>query len=124
MNIDMPTFSTKLKVHETRVRSRPNEGLGPKTHWKLRFKALPGGSPGTHLVAFDVTLDGRRYGQRFDAIINVAGNAGTSRPRNRRTKPIRHDLAPLPIQATADRGSTHPHNQLSVDLAARAATSC
>lgn len=44
------------------------------------FKALPGGSPGTHLVAFDVTLDGRRYGQRFDAIINVAGDAGTSRP--------------------------------------------
>lgn len=44
------------------------------------FKALPGASPGVHLVAFDVTLDGRRYGQRFDAIVNVAADADTSRP--------------------------------------------
>jgi len=39
------------------------------------FKALPGVSPGVHLVALDVTLDGRRYGQRFDAILNVTQDA-------------------------------------------------
>jgi glyoxylase-like metal-dependent hydrolase (beta-lactamase superfamily II) len=44
------------------------------------FKALPEASPGVHLVAFDVTLDGRRYGQRFDAIVNVGANARAPRP--------------------------------------------
>jgi hypothetical protein len=44
------------------------------------LKALPGGSPGVKLVAFDVTLGGRRYGQRFDAIVNVTEDAATPRP--------------------------------------------
>jgi hypothetical protein len=44
------------------------------------FKALPEATPGLRLVAFDVTLDGHRYGERFDAIINVSEVAGAPRP--------------------------------------------
>ena len=38
----MPTFQVRLVVHETRVRSRSNEGLGPVTLWNLRSKAFTG----------------------------------------------------------------------------------
>jgi len=37
----------------------------------FRLKATPSARPGVHIVAFDVTLDGRRYGQRFDLIVGV-----------------------------------------------------
>lgn len=37
----------------------------------LRLRAEPGAIPGVRLVAFDVTLDGRRYGERFDLVLNV-----------------------------------------------------
>jgi hypothetical protein len=69
-----PGLIAEPAVLEGRLGSRARESF------LVVFKALPGGSPGTQLVAFDVTLDGRRYGQRYDALINVAGNAGTPRP--------------------------------------------
>jgi hypothetical protein len=33
--------------------------------------AAPDAAPGVRLVALDVTLAGRRYGQRFDAIVEI-----------------------------------------------------
>jgi hypothetical protein len=32
-------------------------------------------------VAFDVTLDGRRYGERFDMIVNVTPEANVHRSK-------------------------------------------
>jgi predicted secreted protein len=39
----MPTFQKKLEVNETRVKSGFHEGLGAKTHWNFRFKAVSEG---------------------------------------------------------------------------------
>jgi hypothetical protein len=38
---------------------------------RFRLKATHAARPGVHIVAFDVTLDGRRYGERFDLIVGV-----------------------------------------------------
>jgi len=37
----------------------------------LQVSATPDAKPGVHMVAFDVTLDGKRYGQWFDIIVCV-----------------------------------------------------
>ena len=37
----------------------------------FQLRAAPDARPGVHLVAFDVTLDGRRYGQQFDLLVGV-----------------------------------------------------
>jgi len=38
---------------------------------KLRLSAAPDVKPGVYIVAFDVTLDAKRYGQWFDMILSV-----------------------------------------------------
>ncbi len=47
--------------------------LGPEKRRPFPFKlvAAKDADPGVHLVAFDTTIDGRRYGQRFDLIVSV-----------------------------------------------------
>jgi len=37
----------------------------------VRLMAGPGAAAGVGIVAFDITLDGRRYGERFDFIVQV-----------------------------------------------------
>jgi glyoxylase-like metal-dependent hydrolase (beta-lactamase superfamily II) len=37
----------------------------------LRLRAATDAQPGVHIVGFDVTLDGRRYGERFDCVVNI-----------------------------------------------------
>jgi hypothetical protein len=37
----------------------------------FRLQAAPDAKAGVHLVAFDVTLDGQRYGERFDLVVGV-----------------------------------------------------
>jgi glyoxylase-like metal-dependent hydrolase (beta-lactamase superfamily II) len=69
-----PGLAAEPSVLEGRLASRARESF------PVVFKAVPGTNPGVHLVAFDITLDGRRYGQRFDAIVNVTEDAGTPRP--------------------------------------------
>jgi hypothetical protein len=39
--------------------------------YKARVSAAADAAPGVRLVGLDVTLDGRRYGQRFDAVVEV-----------------------------------------------------
>jgi hypothetical protein len=46
------------------------EGASRKA-FAVRLRATPDAEPGVRLIAFDVTLDGRRFGQRFDCIIEV-----------------------------------------------------
>jgi glyoxylase-like metal-dependent hydrolase (beta-lactamase superfamily II) len=51
-----------------------DEKLAKSSHatFPIRLHARTDASPGVHLVAFDLTLDGRRFGERFDCIVNVA----------------------------------------------------
>ena len=46
--------------------------------YPVRIQVPADAAPGVHLVAFDVTLDGRRYGEWFDLIVGV--NAGQALP--------------------------------------------
>jgi glyoxylase-like metal-dependent hydrolase (beta-lactamase superfamily II) len=48
------------------LRVSPERAEGP-----FRLKVTGGGAPGVKLVAFDVTLGGRRLGERFDLIVEV-----------------------------------------------------
>jgi glyoxylase-like metal-dependent hydrolase (beta-lactamase superfamily II) len=39
--------------------------------YPVRVQASANASAGTHLIAIEVTLDGRRYGERFDCIVGI-----------------------------------------------------
>lgn len=75
-------FRARAQQHRIAVHAPP--GLAPdpaelqgevaaesRAAFKLALRAAPDAKPGVHLVAFDVTLDGRRYGQLFDLIVEV-----------------------------------------------------
>lgn len=38
----------------------------------VQLRAEPGAEPGLRIVGFDITLDGRRYGQWFDMLVDIA----------------------------------------------------
>jgi len=66
----------RLFKPESKVRIVPRAGSGltvsPAVHEGGSFPlTVTGGTPGVRRVAFDVTLDGRRYGERFDLIVEV-----------------------------------------------------
>jgi hypothetical protein len=47
--------------------------VGPQStgHFQLRLSAAPDLKPGVYIIAFDATLDGKRYGQWFDMILSA-----------------------------------------------------
>lgn len=49
----------------------------------FRLRAASDVSAGVHLVAFDVTLDGKRYGERFDLIVGVEPTPVASQQESR-----------------------------------------
>jgi glyoxylase-like metal-dependent hydrolase (beta-lactamase superfamily II) len=93
-NIVRPGEQLLLKLHVRNFRSRPQthrieihappgliaetrtvEGkLAPDTRqgFPVQLRAEPDAAPGVRVVAFDITLDGRRYGQYFDCIVNIS----------------------------------------------------
>jgi glyoxylase-like metal-dependent hydrolase (beta-lactamase superfamily II) len=82
LRLHVRNFQPDWQAHRIEIHAPPGlvaepaviEGrLGGVTREAFPFtlKALPGATPGIHLVAFDVTLDGRRYGERFDLIVGL-----------------------------------------------------
>jgi glyoxylase-like metal-dependent hydrolase (beta-lactamase superfamily II) len=52
-------------------------GGASRRSFPIRVKAAPDAPPGVRIVALDVTLDGRRYGEWFDFVVGVeSGKAG------------------------------------------------
>ena len=49
----------------------------------VRLKATADAAPGVRLVAFDVTLDGQRYGEWFDLVVGVGPSTASIRASNR-----------------------------------------
>jgi glyoxylase-like metal-dependent hydrolase (beta-lactamase superfamily II) len=49
---------------------------GSRQSFPIRVGLAPGTSPGTRIVALDVTLDGKRYGEWFDFVVGVGAEAG------------------------------------------------
>jgi hypothetical protein len=82
LDVHVRNFRARPQAHRIRVDAPP--GLVPepgeltgelpaesRRPFKLRLRAPPDAEPGVRLVAFDVTLDGRRYGPWFDCIVQV-----------------------------------------------------
>ena len=69
--------SHRIEIHTPRgLRADPEVLEGTlaaesRQSFFIRLQASADVGPGVRLVAFDVTLDGRRYGERFDMIVNV-----------------------------------------------------
>ncbi|MHB8955246.1 MAG: MBL fold metallo-hydrolase [Pirellulaceae bacterium] len=69
--------SHRIEVHPPAdLSSEPSvlEGVIAATsrqEFTIRLQAAATAAPGIHIVAFDVTLDDRRYGEWFDLIVNV-----------------------------------------------------
>jgi glyoxylase-like metal-dependent hydrolase (beta-lactamase superfamily II) len=72
-----PGWSAEPAVLEGRL---PGES---RRAFPVRLHAGAATPPGAHLVAFDVTLDGQRYGQRFDVLVEVTPHAPTQTPASR-----------------------------------------
>jgi len=60
-----PGLTTDIPVFEGVIEGESRKQL------PFRMKAAPSARGGVHIVAFDVTLDGHRYGERFDLIVGV-----------------------------------------------------
>lgn len=93
VRLHVRNFQRSRQAHRILIHTPPGLVAGPpviegrlagqaRESFPVVFRALPGASPGVHLVALDVTLEGRRYGQRFDAIVDVGANADAPRPRD------------------------------------------
>ena len=75
-------FRSRVQTHHVEVHtpaglsaesSRLDGELPAETRkpFKVKLSAGADAAPGVRIVAFDVTLDGRRYGEIFDAIVEV-----------------------------------------------------
>jgi len=82
VDVHVRNFRARPQAHRIEVHAPP--GLVPepgelkgelpaesRKPFKLRLRAAADAKPGVHIVAFDVTLDGRRYGEWFDLIAEV-----------------------------------------------------
>ena len=76
----------RIEVHTPEgVRAEPAvlEGIltsESRAIFPIRLKAASDAAPGVHVVAFDVTVDGRRHGERFDLIVGVASTPAPRSP--------------------------------------------
>jgi len=71
------------RPQKVRVDFRAGPGLEPppgllselagesRSAYKVRLRAAPGAAPGVSIVGLDVTRDGRRLGEWFDAVVEV-----------------------------------------------------
>jgi glyoxylase-like metal-dependent hydrolase (beta-lactamase superfamily II) len=80
--VHVRNFRARKQVHRIEVHGPAGlsadpavlEGeLAPETRrpFPLRLSAAAGAKPGVHIVAFDATLDGKRYGEWFDLVVEV-----------------------------------------------------
>ena len=66
VEVDAPPGLTSLNPHIAGTLQKSSRIVFP-----VRLRADKDAATGVHLVAFDVTLDGRRFGQRFDCIVEI-----------------------------------------------------
>lgn len=77
VDVHIRNFRSRPQKHRIEVRGLPSEPavlegeLPAETRRPSKIRVRGEGEPGVKIVAFDVTLDGRRYGERFDLIVEV-----------------------------------------------------
>jgi glyoxylase-like metal-dependent hydrolase (beta-lactamase superfamily II) len=82
ITVTVRNFRDREQKHRIKIQTPPGiiaepavlEGsLAPETRKKftVQLRATQGAKPGVNIVAFDVTLDGKRYGQWFDCVVEI-----------------------------------------------------
>ena len=82
IQLHVRNFNSRAQRHRIEVHTPPGliaetpllEGTLAKSSraaYPVRLRATPDAAAGVHLVAFDVTLDGRRFGERVDGILEM-----------------------------------------------------
>jgi glyoxylase-like metal-dependent hydrolase (beta-lactamase superfamily II) len=82
LNLHVRNFRSHPQNHRIAVHTPPGISAEPsiltgslppnsRDQFPIRFRVAADAPPGVNIVAFDVTLDGHRYGELFDAIVGV-----------------------------------------------------
>jgi glyoxylase-like metal-dependent hydrolase (beta-lactamase superfamily II) len=82
LTVHVRNFRPNPQIHRIAIHTPPGIVAEPavlegqlngesRRAFPVRLSAAAGASPGVNLVALDVTLDGRRYGEWFDLIVRV-----------------------------------------------------
>src|SRR2546425_7044635 len=80
IQLHVRNFNSRMQTHHIEIHTPPGlsaeiplvEGKLSKNSgaaFPIRLRATTDAQTGVHIVAFDVTLDGRRFGERFDCIV-------------------------------------------------------
>ena len=86
----MRDFQSRAQTHRIEIHTPPGLTAEPRVlegrlaaearqSFPIHLRATTDAGAGVRLVAFDVTLDGRRYGERFDTIIEVGAVTDVNR---------------------------------------------
>jgi glyoxylase-like metal-dependent hydrolase (beta-lactamase superfamily II) len=82
LSVHVRNFRPRRQMHRIEIHTPPGLSAEPpllegslagdeRRPFPVLLRAAPGLTPGVRIVALDVTLDGRRYGERFDFIVDV-----------------------------------------------------
>lgn len=82
ITLNLRNFRKAPQQHRIEIHAPPGLTVQPaliqgqlppesRSAFAVKVTAAPGLSPGTHIIALDVTLDGHRYGERFDFLIGL-----------------------------------------------------
>jgi hypothetical protein len=82
VDLHLRNFRSQRQTHRIEIHTPPGlvvepavlEGrLSPESRraFAIRVKASPDAEPGVRIIALDVTVDGRRYGEWFDFVVGI-----------------------------------------------------
>jgi hypothetical protein len=82
LTLHVRNFQDRAQTHRVEIHAPPGLTAGPRMlegqlaaesrdQFKFRITAAPDAKPGVKLIAFDITRDGKRMGELFDAILEV-----------------------------------------------------
>ena len=88
VNIHVRNFRSRKQIHRIEIHTPPDLVAEPsvlegklsaesRRVFPIRIKAAAAAPPGVRIVALDVTLDGQRYGERFDFVVSVGTDSST-----------------------------------------------
>jgi glyoxylase-like metal-dependent hydrolase (beta-lactamase superfamily II) len=87
VHLHVRNFRAQRQAHRIEIHTPPGIVAEPaylegtlaaasRGSWPVRVHAAADASAGVHLIGLDVTLDGRRYGERFDMVVGVSVGVG------------------------------------------------
>ena len=82
LKLEVRNFHSRVQTHHIEIHTPPGLTVEPRVldgrlaaeargKFAFRITAAPGAKPGVQLIAFDITRDGIRQGELFDAILEV-----------------------------------------------------